>query len=209
MEGDTPSFLGLIPNGLNNLNYPNWGSWGGRYELYTPRFQKWFYQPEIRPLWSNASDEVLGHDGRWHTQIHATVWRWREAFQNDFVARMDWTINSYDAANHPPKVELGHARKLSAKPGERVNLIAANVTDPDGDAVSYEWFYYPEPGTLAVSAARTGQPLKINNFDQSTAWFMVPTTRVLRYGSMHIILAVTDHGTPRLTRYQRVIVTVE
>jgi len=25
---------------------------------------------------------------------------------------------------------------------------------------------------------------------------------------MHIILAVTDHGTPRLTRYQRVIVTV-
>jgi hypothetical protein len=27
-------------------------------------------------------------------------------------------------------------------------------------------------------------------------------------GTMHIILAVTDHGTPRLTRYQRVIVNV-
>ncbi len=27
-------------------------------------------------------------------------------------------------------------------------------------------------------------------------------------GTLHIILAVTDHGTPRLTRYQRVIVTV-
>jgi hypothetical protein len=31
---------------------------------------------------------------------------------------------------------------------------------------------------------------------------------VLRNGTMHIILAVTDHGTPRLTRYRRVIVTV-
>jgi len=27
-------------------------------------------------------------------------------------------------------------------------------------------------------------------------------------GTMHVILAVTDHGTPRLTRYRRVIVTV-
>ena len=28
-------------------------------------------------------------------------------------------------------------------------------------------------------------------------------------GTMHIILAVTDHGTPALTRYQRVIVDVK
>ena len=27
-------------------------------------------------------------------------------------------------------------------------------------------------------------------------------------GTMHIILAVTDHGSPRLTRYRRVIVEV-
>jgi hypothetical protein len=31
---------------------------------------------------------------------------------------------------------------------------------------------------------------------------------VLRQGTLHIILAVTDNGTPALTRYQRVIVTV-
>ena len=28
-------------------------------------------------------------------------------------------------------------------------------------------------------------------------------------GTMHIILAVTDHGSPRLSRYQRVIVIIE
>ena len=36
MEGDTPSWLGLIPNGLSDPERPDWGGWGGRYELYTP-----------------------------------------------------------------------------------------------------------------------------------------------------------------------------
>ena len=38
----------------------------------------------------------------------------------------------------------------------------------------------------------------------------MPTGRVMEpgTGTMHIILAVTDQGSPRLTRYQRVIVTV-
>jgi hypothetical protein len=106
---------------------------------------------------------------------------------------------------------LAHADRLTAKPGERVNLSAEGTTDPDGDAVSYEWFYYNEAGTFPLSSARSGQPLEIKNFDQSKAWFAVPTARVMPpgTGTMHIILAVTDHGTPRLTRYQRVIVEVK
>ncbi|MBL9201190.1 MAG: DUF1593 domain-containing protein [Opitutaceae bacterium] len=208
MEGDTPSFLNLINNGLSDPDKPDWGGWGGRYELYTPRLQKWFQEPETRPLWSDASDEVLGIDGHWHQSNHATIWRWRSAFQNDFAARMDWTNKPYAEANHPPVVKLGHARQLTAKPGARVDLSAAGTSDPDGDALRYEWFLYPEPGTMAFSQARTGQPLKIEDADRINAWFAVPTTRVLRYGTMHIILAVTDRGAPPLTRYARVIVTV-
>jgi hypothetical protein len=40
MEGDTPSFLSLIPNGLSDPEHPEWGGWGGRYELYKPDFAK-------------------------------------------------------------------------------------------------------------------------------------------------------------------------
>lgn len=207
MEGDTPSFLGLINNGLNAPDRPNWGGWGGRYEFYTPRFEKWFGEQETRPLWTNARDEVLGHDGRWHTSNHATIWRWRSAFQNDFAARMDWTIKPFAEANHPPWIKLGHPRQLRAKPGERVDL-AAQAFDPDDDTVSYRWFYYGEAGSFTVSAARSGQPLPVQNFDQPRAWFTVPTNRVLRHGTIHIILEVTDHGSPRLTRYERVIVDV-
>jgi hypothetical protein len=208
MEGDTPSFLGLVNNGLNAPEHPDWGGWGGRYELYTPRTEKWFVQPETRPLWTNAMDEVLGIDGRWHLGNHETIWRWRAAYQNDFAARMDWTIKPYAEANHPPVVKLGHAAELTARPGQRIELSAMGSSDPDGNALSYEWFCYSEPGTFTVSSARSGQPVEIKDFDQPKAWFTIPTGRVLRNGTMHIVLAVTDHGTPRLTRYQRVIVTV-
>jgi len=211
MEGDTPSFLGLVDNGLNAPERPDWGGWGGRYEFYTPRPRKWHLQPETRSFWSDATDEVRGVDGRWHDTNHATVWRWREAFQNDFAARMDWTIKSYAEANHPPVPRLAHPERITVKRGARVDLSAEGTTDPDGDAVSCAWFYYHEAGTFPVSSGHSGQPVEIANFDQPKAWFVVPTGRVMPpgTGTMHIILAVTDHGTPRLTRYRRVIVDVE
>ena len=207
MEGDTPTFLGLIENGLNALDQPDWGSWGGRYEYYTPRMQKWFYEPETRPFWTDAEDEVFGVDGSWHTSNQATIWRWRQAYQNDFAARMDWTIKPYAAANHPPVVQLAHADRLNARPGERVTLSAAGSTDPDGNRLAYEWFYYPEPGSFSVATGRSGAPVAIEHANERDAAFIVPMNS-FKTGTMHIILAVTDDGTPALTRYRRVIVTV-
>lgn len=211
MEGDTPSFLGLIDNGLNVPERPDWGGWGGRYELYTPRKQKWHLAAETRPMWTDAVDEVRGADGRWHTSNHATLWRWRSEVQNDFAARMDWTTQPYAKANHPPVVKLAHADQLMARRGETVRLSAAGSSDPDGQALSYEWFYYGEAGSVAISTGRSGQPIEINGFDQREASFVVPRHQGLSpdKATLHIILAVTDHGTPRLTRYRRIIVNVQ
>ncbi len=206
MEGDSPSFMFLINNGLNDPEHPDWGGWGGRYEFYQPKTEKWFLEPETRPLWNNTMDEVLGYDGRWHTTNHATIWRWREHFQNDFSARMDWTIKGYNEVNHPPVPKLGHDQYLSAKAGERVDLSAVGSSDPDGDNLTYKWFLYGEPGTFAMSTARTGAPLNIHDDNMAKAWFIAPKTA--KMGTMHIILAVTDHGTPRLTRYKRVIIDI-
>jgi hypothetical protein len=206
MEGDTPSFLYLIVNGLGDPEHPDWGSWGGRYEFYTPRTRKWFYEPETRPFWSDTEDEVLGADGDWHQSNKATIWRWRSAYQNDFAARMDWTVKPKAEANHPPVAKLKHAARLRARSGERVNLSAEGSSDPDGNALSYEWLYYGEPGTLALSNSRTGAPLPIEGARTVNAWFVAP--KVIKPETMHFILAVTDRGTPPLTRYQRVIVTV-
>jgi hypothetical protein len=207
MEGDTPSFLGLIDNGLNAPEHPDWGGWGGRYEFYTPRTAKWFDEPETRAFWTDAEDEVLGVDGNWHTSNQATIWRWRQAYQNDFAARMDWTIKPVTGANHPPVPALAHADRLAVKAGERVTLSAMGSTDPDGNSLSYEWFYYPEPGTLTVATGRSGAPLTIEHSNERDAAFVAPKN-YFKPGTMHIILAVSDNGMPALTRYRRVIVSV-
>jgi hypothetical protein len=138
------------------------------------------------------------------------VWRWRQAYQNDFAARMDWTIKAPGEANHPPTPKLDHPAYLTAKPGARVDLSAVGSTDPDGDALSYEWFVYEEAGTRGMTSSSSGVKHEVQNFDQPRAWLRVKTNRVIApgKGTMHVILAVTDHGTPRLTRYNRVIIDV-
>ncbi len=209
MEGDTPTFLYLINNGLGDSEHPEWGSWGGRYEYYLPPTKKWFSEPETRAFYSDAEDEVMGVDGQWYTTNKTTIWRWREAFQNDFAARMDWTVKSVEEANHPPVPVLDHPAHLEARPGETVELSAAGSWDPDGDDLSFKWFYYGEAGTFSVSKALTGNPIEIEDSDKAKARFTVPTERVFRNGTIHIILAVTDKGQPPLTRYKRVIIRVE
>lgn len=202
MEGDSPSFMGLINNGLNDPEHPHYGGWGGRYELYIPPFKKYMYTAETRPIWTDTQDEVYSEITKsFHTSNHATIWRWRQAFQNDFLARMDWCVTkNYQDANHPPQVSLTHAADLAVKTGSEVRLTA-QATDPDQDQLGYYWFLYPEVGTLNSSQFSLSQP------HQPSVTFTAPA--VTEPKTMHFIVAVTDDGVPALTRYQRVILTVE
>ncbi|SMF58598.1 Protein of unknown function [Alteromonadaceae bacterium Bs31] len=218
VEGDTPAFLSLIPNGLNNAERPEWGGWGGRYELYKPDFSKTkegdsivTIAPETRPIWTNAIDKfspyipneygrTVKRDKTSFTGYKETLWRWRDDFQNDFAARMDWTIKPFKEANHPPKPVLSHADKLHVKSGEYFHLNARNSTDPDGDNLSYLWFHYPEAGSykelISISGAENSQGVNI----------LAPD--VEKEESAHFILKLTDKGSPALSRYKRVIVTI-
>ena len=201
MEGDSPSFLYLVDNGLGSPEHPDWGSWGGRYELYTPRTRKWFYEAETRPVWTNAEDEVKAFDGNFYISDKATIWRWRSAYQNDFAARMDWCIRSYGEANHPPVARLTHSRQLSARTGDTVRLNASPSSDPDNNRLYFDWMQYEEPGTYAA-------PRHITIQDRYSPLAYIIAPRVTKPGTIHLILSVTDNGLPALTRYQRVIVTV-
>ncbi len=54
-EGDTPSFLGLIDNGLASAMSPAFGGWGGRYVWRQPR-------GETRAFWTQGGDSYPGND---------------------------------------------------------------------------------------------------------------------------------------------------
>ena len=223
MEGDTPSWLMLIPNGLNNPDHPDWGSWGGRYELNKPAPpsapENPFFnggvpvEPETRPIWTNTDDTftpripnrygiAIRRDTADFTGNHVTLWRWRDDFQNDFAARMDWCTRSYEDANHPPIAKVNGPEQFTVIAGELFKLDADGSTDPDGDALSYWWFQYPEAGSYNGNVSFA--PLAENLYNVHT----IKAPQVDRQQTLHFILKVTDKGDPALSRYKRVIVTV-
>jgi hypothetical protein len=219
MEGDTPSFLSLIPNGLNVPENPEYGGWGGRYELYQPDFStlkkgvsNMPLKPEKRAIWTNAADSYTPfEEGAYGRTIKpgtttfndnkVSLWRWRDDFQNDFAARMDWCTLSYNEANHPPEPVLEQPDTIIVKSGEEVDLDASASRDPDGDNISFLWFDYPEAGSYKKN-------IKIASAENvHRAHIVAPI--VDKEETVHIILKVTDKGEPQLSGYKRIIVIIE
>ena len=220
MEGDTPAFLGLTDNGLDSAVSPGWGGWGGRYVLRKPF-------GETHAIWTQGGDEysrvtsrdtVIGADGRTYTSDQATIWRWRSAYQNELAARMDWTIKSFKDANHNPVAIVNGVAGtapiyIDAMAGHPIILNADASHDPDGQALTFHWFYYPEAGASAGpradvniaagdSPTATVTPSSFCRPDWSTQ------TKTCLGVQAHIILEVTDNGKPALTTYRRIILTL-
>jgi len=97
---------------------------------------------------------------------------------------------------------LAHAETLNVKSGEQFRLDAWGTTDPDGDSLSYTWMYYPEAGSTPLDLDIGQSPENVYQVTRTAPKLDQPET-------MHFILKVTDRGMPRLTRYKRVIVTVQ
>lgn len=188
-EGDTPSWLYFLPNGLNNPEHPDWGGWGGR------------YAKQANGLFRDAQDTV-GEDA----DARATVWRWRAAVQNEFAARMDWCVTAdYRRANHSPVAMLNgdNSRKvveLRIRAAERAKLTSVGSSDPDGDRIRTRWFVYPEAGSDVGGIA-------LSNDEEGVAEFTAPPVKIPE--TVHVILQVDDLGTPPLTSFRRAVVTIE
>jgi len=184
-EGDTPSFLALVPNGLCDPNDPELGGWGGRFA------GKGRHLTDIP---DEDIDTKFDPDPRM-----SSVYRWRPAFQNDFAARLDWCVKPPKEANHPPVVRIAGPIVRSVKPGGSIELDASESTDPDGDALRFQWSIHPlGPEIAGLAAIHDGETPKPRiELAEGSAGKSIP-----------ILLSVTDGEAPPLTRYKRVIITV-
>jgi hypothetical protein len=198
-EGDTPSFLHLIPNGLHNPDEPAQGGWGGRFG----------------PEKTGGVEGMSGHsrgDCSCGPAIYtdagsdASINRWQGALENDFAARMDWSVKgNYSEANHHPIAILNGDRgksvlEMSASPGSSVVLSAEGSSDPDSDSLSFKWWYYDEPSSYSGSVSISG-----DNSENATV--EVPSGAGGK--NLHIILEIADNGSPALTVYRRMIINVD
>jgi len=193
-EGDSMTFLYLVPTGMNDPQEPGWGSWAGRYGLNPQDAGRPYY-------WANQRDG-------WHgtTSRDNTLARWAEALQNDFAARLDWCVApTYQQANHRPIAVVNGDRTreilvYEVKSGDNVRLSSAGSSDPDGQAITQAWFVYPEAGTLATR-------VELTSADGEATSFRAPA--VSRPETVHIVLAVVDQGSPRLFTFRRIVITIQ
>ena len=127
--------------------------------------------------------------------------RFLAAAQNDFAARMQWSVTpKFSEANHPPVVKINGPLAISASPGSTVRL-EGEVSDPDHNDVHVTWWQYNDVGTYAGDISFSDSGALVTSF-------RVPDDAKVGQ-TINVILEGTDNGTPALTRYQRVVLTIQ
>ncbi|SNY70395.1 DUF1593 domain-containing protein [Paractinoplanes atraurantiacus] len=183
-EGDNVAFNPLLDTGIQAPSRPALGGWGGRATQVSASPNLWKLVPTEKDA-SGADVEDL------------TTLRWAAAAQNDFAARIQWTLMpSYRRGNHAPAVQA--VDSVRAKPGASVSL-SARTPDPDRDRVAVRWWQYREEGTYPGAVTVTARG------DRATV--KVPSDAE-RGQTISVIVEATDNGEHPLTRYDRVMIKV-
>jgi len=185
-EGDTPAYLHLVDIGLDNFDHPSYGGWGGRFVQSAEVPSRY----EDGELASDLNPET-GKKDNYYPQT-----RWISAIQNDFAARADWCIFPFEAANHPPQVNVEEPTAILAKPGATVKLHFSS-SDIDGDSIQHKVWNYTDLSTAKAEV----------KFDTTSAEITIGKTAAPNT-EVHLIVEGTDTGTPPLTRYRRVVVKI-
>lgn len=199
-EGDTPSFMYLANPALNDPDLVIQGGWGGRFDANK--------KSGIRGM-SCMNGEDAQYDPYYMygntSEGASAISRWRPAYDNDFAARMDWSVTgNYSEANHHPIAVVNgdntrNVLYMTASAGSSTVLSAAGSSDPDGDGLVYSWSYYDEPSTYNGSVT-------INSSSEN-ATVQIPSNAGGR--DIHVILTLHDTGSPNLYAYRRIVINVQ
>ncbi|HJQ12157.1 MAG TPA: nucleoside hydrolase-like domain-containing protein [Gemmatimonadaceae bacterium] len=198
-EGDTFTYLNLMNNGLNAFRDETPGGWAGHVTVNpssaraAPPAAAMSFEAFMKSL------EGIGPEGP-TTRAPSPQPNFTPAAQNDFAARMKWSVTpTYAQANHEPTVTIRGSAPISARPGETVRLEGA-TSDPDGNTVTVRWWRWKDvdtyPGEIILSnPAALATTLEVPN-------------DAARGQTIQLILEAIDNGTPALTRYARIVILI-
>jgi hypothetical protein len=194
VEGDTPSFLHILPNGLNDPNDSKQAGWGGYSEFGIGNVNSTYCYTNWTGEAKKISDEYFKY--------------FFPAIFNNFAARMDWA--AYGSGNRNPIVIVNGSKGFEAinietSSSSVVSLDASKSEDPEDNSLKYKWWIQSEAGGLAEGV--TIKDFVIENEKSAIAKLVVPKSA--SKSLIHIICEVSDDGEPSLTSYRRVIVTVK
>ena len=184
VEGDTPSLLHVLPNGLNDPSVPDMVGWGGYFQWQKTK--------------DNITECYANHKGEAKHISQDCVDYFYSAIFNDFAARMDWAQDG--KGNRNPVVIVNGSDGLDvirykAKAGSSITLSAEQTFDIDGDELYFRWWM---PHT---------QKLEIDNPTSAVITINIPEDASTE--KFYIICEVVDDGTPNLTAYRSVVIEVE
>ena len=182
VEGDTPSFLYVMPNGLNDPEDPHQAGWAGYHE-------RGLCADSLTTAWTSWQEPVLSISVGYKRRFYPDE-------ISDFMARMQWADEGQ--GNHNPQVVINGSEGLQsfsieAKAGDTIRLDASKTMDSDGDKLSFLWWQQPEIGKTKVAIA---QP------EESVITIQIPTETCKE--TIHIICEVHDDGPFHLVSYRRI-----
>lgn len=186
VEGDTPSFLYVMPNGLNNPEDPHQAGWAGYHE-------RGLCADSLTTAWTSWQEPVISISVGYKTRFYPDE-------INDFMARMQWADEGQ--GNHNPQVVINgndglQPIQIQAKAGDSIRLDASSSIDPDGDKLTFLWWQQPEIGKTKAS---------IDPSNQSIATIQIPSD--VTSDTIHIICEVHDDGPFHLVSYRRIIIEI-
>ena len=187
VEGDTPSFLYVMPNGLNDPEDPSQAGWAGYH-------QRGLCPDSLTTAWTS-----------WQEPLRSISVGYKRRFYpdelNDFMARMQWADKG--RGNHNPVVVVnGHKGPsplvIHAKTGETIRLDVSKSSDPDLDPITFHWWQQPELGKVQLAIDDTEAPVIAVRIPVNAAG-----------QSLHFICEVSDKGPFHLKSYQRIILNIQ